>query len=187
MQSLILHPAASAELFTIALNRLEDIRLYLADGDFSVRSVYSPKDAPILEEPVQNLLAHQLEERRRTQYTVSREPEVTRKKKPDIRLAHPSCGGPVTLEIKIAERWTVSELEAAIRDQLVGQYMRDNNSRYGVLLLCSSGPPKKWNDATSRQTLGFSELVEHLCGFADALASSEGKVRGLRVVTIDFH
>lgn len=185
--SLVLQPRTSADLFDIALSRLEDIRLYLADGEFSVRSLYNPKEGHILEEPVQNLLAQQLEEGRRTQYTVSREPEVTRKKKPDIRLAHPSCEGPVTIEIKIAERWTIAQLEAAIRDQLIGQYMRDNNSRYGVLVLCSSGPPKPWKHATSGQTFGFAELLEHLCRFAEDLVRHRLTVSGLRVVAIDFH
>ncbi|WP_437909438.1 hypothetical protein WME95_17060 [Sorangium sp. So ce327] len=186
VRNLVLEPTTVAQLFGIVLNRLEDIRLNLAHDDFSVRDAYSPAKAPILEEPVQNLLAQRLEDARRQQYTVAREPEVTRKKKPDIRVANPRCEGPVTLEVKIAERWTLPQLEEAIRDQLVGTYMKANNSKYGVLVLCSSGPRKHW-EQPSLGKLDFQGIAEHLRKFAANLASSTTSISGLRVVTIDFH
>src|SRR5206468_6203555 len=116
-------------------NRLRDLAHDMAYHDFSVRQPYNPPDKPITEEPVQNLVARELEQHARSQYTVVREPEVLRKKKPDIRCLNPSCRGPVTTEVKIAERWSRAELEAAITDQLVGTYMRANNSTHGGLLV----------------------------------------------------
>ncbi len=185
--TLIHQPSTTEELFAVALNRLEDIKHDLAHGDFSNRQVYNPASTPILEEPVQNYCAHELEHRRRTQYDVVREPEVTRKKKPDIRLLNARCQGPVTLEIKIAERWTLTALEDALVSQLVGTYMQANNSRYGVLIVCSSGPAKTWEVQPDVPNLDFQGLIARLQTMAQRLKELDPTIADLRVVAIDFH
>jgi hypothetical protein len=184
IRSLVREPTTTEELFAIACNRLQDIRHDLAHGDFSVRDAYNPPDAPILEQPVQNLLAQELEHRRRGQYSVAREPEVTRAKKPDIRLFNARCDGPVTVEVKIAERWRLPDLEDGLREQLVGTYMRANNSRYGVFVVCSSGPikPKKGAPGTA-----FRSVVARLRDLARDIQEHDPNVSGLAVVDIDFH
>ena len=114
-----------------------------------------------------------------------REPEVTRKKKPDIRLVHPACDGPITLEIKIAERWSTLQLEHALRAQLVGTYMQANNSRFGALVVCSSGPAKKWE--VGGKDVAFQDLVAHLQTQAEAITELDGHINGLAIVAFDFH
>jgi hypothetical protein len=178
-------PRTTAELFLVARNRLAEISDNMAHGDFSVRDIYNPRDTPVLEEHVQNYLAQELEHRRRNQYTVSREPEVTRKKRPDIRLAHSACDGPITLEVKIAERWSAVQLVDALRSQLVGTYMQANNSRFGVLVVCSSGPTRQWE--VGGKDVPFRDLVAHLRVQAEAIAELDGHVGGLVIVACDFH
>ena len=39
------------------------------------------------------------------------------------------------LEIKVAESWTLKQLEDALLVQLIGQYLRDRHNNYGILLL----------------------------------------------------
>jgi hypothetical protein len=185
--SLVGEPNTTEELFVVALNRLQDIQYYLADGDFSVKAAYNPTNQRILEEPVQNFIAQELEHRRREQYAVVREPEVARKKRPDIRLLNARCDGPVTLEAKIAERWTLPKLEDALRAQLVGMYMKANNSRYGVLLVCSSGPSKTWKVAPGVPRLDFAGVVDRLREVAKEIVAQHPTVSDLRVVAIDFH
>jgi hypothetical protein len=185
VHTLVLQPANAAELFRIALNRLDDICLYLSEGDFSVKQAYNPPGS-CLEEPVQNLLARELEVRRRDQYSVLREPEVADKNEPDIRLVNSSCEGPVSIEVKIAERWSGPALEEALRDQLVGKYMRDNASRFGILVVCSSGRPKAWV-SSSGESLDFTGLIRHLTNCARHLAANDPRIEGLHVCALDFH
>jgi hypothetical protein len=186
MNSLILEPATSEDLFRIALDRLADIAHHVSHGDFSVRQAFAGSaQRPVTEEPVQNFLAHELDMRRRSQYDVVREPEVTRKARPDIRLLNPRCSGPVTIEVKIAERWTREELEAGLREQLVGTYMRANGSNHGVFALCSSGR-RKWRLAGGEE-VAFQQLVEHLAVVASQAVRDTPGVFDLRVVAIDFH
>lgn len=182
----VIEPSTTKELFALALNRLRDIQFNLQNADFSVRQVYNPSNDAILEEPVQHFLAKELHEMRRGQYVVGREEEVASKKKTDIRLENARCAGPVTIEVKIAERWDLAELERALTVQLVGQYLRDRDSQYGILLLCSSGPRERWAlpDGT---VLAFEELTAYLAQRATTIQSETPNVRGLAVVAIDFH
>jgi hypothetical protein len=150
-----------------------------------VRAIYNPPNAPVLEEDLQNFIARELDRRRGGQYTVVRESEITRKKKPDLRLVYSGCDGPVTLELKVAERWTLPELESALHSQLVGTYMRANNSRFGALVVCSSGPGKKWE--LGDRLVAVQEVIGHLQAKAKEISRSNEGVDGLAVVWLDFH
>lgn len=179
-------PATTADLFGIAMGRLSEIADDIHNGDFSVRGAYCPAKKPIEEEHAQLLLADKLKDRRRSQYDVVREPEVTRRNKPDIRLLAPRCEGPVTIEVKIAERWSGHEMEDAITSQLVDKYMKANDSRYGVFVVCSSGPRKGW-ELSDGSSVSWDDLVEHLRSVAARVASQHRRVSRLEIVAIDFH
>jgi hypothetical protein len=185
VQSLILDPQTEADLFLIARNRLRDIQHHVQYGEFSARDVYNPQEHRIEEKPVQIYLAGELEARSRKQYSVVRESEAARNKETDIRLWNARFTGPVTIEVKIAERWTVRQLEEAIRDQLVGKYMGAYNSNYGILALCSSGKAKTWEHA--QRVLDFWDLLAHLTAYAQETLRHTRTIQGLDVAPIDFH
>lgn len=92
------------------------------------------------------------------------------------------------LELKIAERWSLGDLEEALRTQLVGTYMKANNSRHGVLVVCSSGPPlHRWKDGRGRPSLDFPRVIDRLQNAARNLLAGSPEIAELRVVAIDFH
>jgi hypothetical protein len=108
------------------------------------------------------------------------------RERPDIRMLNPRCGGPVTIEIKIAERWKLADLREDLETQLVGTYMRANNSLFGVFLVCSSGPKKDGNNG-SLDGFDFAQVIAELREDATRIKSMNPAVRGLEVIGIDFH
>ena len=175
-------PRTAEDLFRLLLDRLEDVRGRLESGDFSVRDLFtSAADEAI----VQRWLASELDRDSRGRYTVVREAEVDLSKKTDIRVVCASVDGPVTIEVKRADKWSYSELREALFDQLVGQYLRSPDSCHGVLFLASLKAGRHWDPAEGGR-LSFVEMVESLDGLARDAAGRIPGVEALRVVGMDL-
>lgn len=167
----------AADLFRIAVRRLHAIKADLEGGDFSQRLILGPGTD---EETVQLWLADQLRLRANGRYTVHREEHVDQAKRTDIRLHNAAVEGPVCIEIKVVSRWTTRELEAAPEKQLVGQYLRDQRSRYGIFLLFHTGELPKQGGP-----LNFPDLLHRLDAKAQQLVTHHPSVDRLDVVGMD--
>ena len=156
-------------LFEVMMDRLEDLDNDLAHGDFSDRRTVRGIEE---ETEMQRTLSWRLNGKANGAYRVVREDEVADAKRPDIRLA--TVGGPdarVVMEVKIADKWALTELAEALRKQLVGQYLRHERCAAGCLLLTYHGEKKWWRHPDSRKRLWFSEVVGVLRDRARALES----------------
>ncbi len=173
-------PANLSDLFQTVLNRLDDVADELRNGDFSLRELLLVRGKARPERLAQLLVASQLQALRRTHYVVTRESEVVDQKRPDLLVSNPSAEGGVTIELKIADSWSLPQLESALRDQLVGRYMRANGSRAGVLLIVSASKSKRWG----RQKYSFAELAEHLRARARRIVAGSTRISLLAVVDI---
>ena len=92
-------------------------------------------------------------------------------KEPDIRLRAKASDAIVAIEIKVAESWTLRQLEAALVDQLCGQYLRGPEAGYGILLLIHQNTrPVGWRHPETRCMLKFTEVVAHLETLAAEIA-----------------
>ena len=160
--SLEAHPKDRNSLFSLMMDRLDDLQHDLAHGDFSDRRTLRTIKA---EAEMQRTLAARLRERARECYTVARETEVADRKEPDILL---TVGNDLqaVIEIKIADSWTVTDLEKALSDQLVGQYLRHDSCKAGCLLLTYHGRKQSWEHPQTGTRLAFSNVVEHLSAIA---------------------
>lgn len=167
-------PVGRDALFQLMRDRVDDIAHHLAHDDFSDRVTL----AQIGDEgEMQRTLAARLRQEARGAYTVSRESEVADSKRPDIRLTA-AKGEQVSIEVKIADSWTLVELNAALRDQLVGQYLRHRSGSAGCLLL-TRGRKRFWTESATRRRLSFDKLVEHLA--AEARLIERGQNFRIRV------
>lgn len=135
-------PKDGDELLRLVRRRLEEIADYLAGGDFSQAELLGEKDFE--ERQYQLWLAGQLEMLRRGFYSVSREEEVKDKKRPDIRIHNLPADTKVSIEIKIADDWSGSELKSAFTHQLIKRYLRDPRCRHGMLVLIGRGKRRSW-------------------------------------------
>jgi hypothetical protein len=90
------------------------------------------------------------------------------------------------IEVKIADdRWSATDLERALRDQLVGQYLRHDTCRAGCLLLTYNGVKDYWKHPKTGNRLGFPEVIEHLRSLAQSIERERGEIR-LGVCPLDL-
>ena len=87
------------------------------------------------EKEVQKWAADRLRLKQGRSFSVEREPHVVDEKEPDVRIRAKATDANVSMEIKVAESWSLTELDDALEVQLCGRYLRSDQGRYGVLLL----------------------------------------------------
>ena|SRR5581483_10935357 len=77
------------------------------------------------------------------------------------------------MEIKVAESWTLKELQEALEEQLCGRYLRSKDGRHGILLLVhQNARPKGWEETGTHRFLSFQEVLRHLCARAALIAGT---------------
>ena len=170
-------PQDRDSLFNLMMDRLEDLADYYAHGDFSNRRTIQNISE---EAEMQRTLAGRLEDKANGAYVVTREDEVADRKRTDIRLLTIKGNQKAVIEVKIADkRWTLSQLEQALRTQLVGKYLRDANCKAGCLLLTNHNEKKFWIHPETKKRIHFSELIAFLKNKATAL--EEEKLHTIRI------
>jgi hypothetical protein len=77
------------------------------------------------------------------------------------------------MEIKVAESWTLKQLEEALETQLCKRYLRARDGRHGVLLLVhQKARPKGWKDTARGVFLSFNDVVARLSARAARIAGA---------------
>jgi hypothetical protein len=170
-------------LFDCMVDRLEDLAYDLAHHDFTNRRTLKTVTDEI---EMQRNLAGSLLVAARGAYKVSREDEVADRKRTDIRLVAMYGDQKAVIEVKIADRWSLRELEQALCAQLVGQYLRHTTCRAGCLLLTYHGTKGHWEHCESGRLLSFPEITEHLNLLAQAIEEQEMQKVRLAVFSLDL-
>ena len=167
--------------FEYVLSILDELRDNLETGDFSEADSLSSGD----EETTQIWFAARLRERGKGRFGVTREPEVIDGKKPDIRIHSDKGGWMISIEVKIADGNSFSDLRKALGKQLP-QYLRDTDARHGILLLVHKGGKKQGWETPSKNSANFAELTEALESEAKQLSREMKGVDDIRVVGVDL-
>ena len=174
-------PRTEADLYELALARLEELKADIEDGDES-EAVLLQKLTK--ETEIRTIFANRLGKSSRSRYTVGSEEELADASRTDIRLNAPQVSAPVPIELKIADKWTFAKLRERLENQLIGQYMRV--SQYGIFLVVYKGKKPYWIDPHTRKRLAFAGLIEALNQEAKELIGKHPTVVDLEVVGIDF-
>lgn len=152
------------------------------DSDESVARVL----LRVNEEPeMRNFLAHQLRAVARGRYTITQEEELADAKRPDLRFHGAGFDHPVPAELKLAERWTGPKLFERLKDQLSGDYIRDNRSAHGIFILVNRDKDKRW-EAPNGTRLDFDSLLNALRDYWRVIANEYPYVEDVAVVGIDL-
>jgi hypothetical protein len=179
-------PRTEGELFEQVVARLTDIRERIEGGPFSDRDLFR---CTMEEKHLQLWLAARMSDTPHRRFTarfaVHREPQVDDDKRTDIEVS--SQVGKVCIEIKPVDRgrgYSANSLAGTVRDQLVGQYLRGQNSRHGILVLFRLDT-KRWR-IPGKPTLGtFLDLAEYIRKQAAAIEASCSDVEKVLVIGID--
>lgn len=175
-------PKNDKELFSIALKRLLLLKWDVEQADNSLRDEVQ-KNAP--EFHLRRWIQRKLLERSQNRYNVPQEGEIDQQERPDLRLENPKTAA-VSVEVKWAENWTLEKLLERLENQLVGQYLRAHNSRFGIYLLGYIGNQQHWVESATGKKFGFEEVVGIVRQHAISLVQKKPKIAGLEVIGINF-
>jgi hypothetical protein len=163
-------PRTAKDLRSVLVSRLDDMQHDLLHGDFAQGLTLKSRPKEV---DVQNWVADRLRLKQGRAFSVEREPHVINEKEPDVRIRAKATDASVAMEIKVAENWTLKELDDALEVQLCGRYLRASDGRFGVLLLVHQDARRKgWEDTTTATYLSFAEVVARLSARAAVIAGA---------------
>jgi len=176
-------PRTDRDLYTISCRRLQQLKHDVEKADNSIRSEMH-KDYD--ERKLRIWLARKLQERSRDRYTVPQEEEIDQRERPDLRIEKPGMP-PVSIEIKWADKkWTLPQLLERLENQLVGQYLRDDHSRFGIYLLGYIGRKNTWDGLDHTSHLSFDQVVAIVTDRARTIVADRRDIEDIAVISIDF-
>ena len=175
-------PTDNRSIHKVMLNRLDDYFHFVKESEFSNRKTLQR----VVEEPeLRRNIAGWLNDHSCGAYTVNQEAVKVEEKRTDIRLTSSCKNIEAAIELKLddkRDRWSGSQLEEALRNQLVGQYLSHERCRSGCLLLCMR-EHRKWQNPHSSKRMNLVETVTWLQGIADEIMNERSElliaVRGL--------
>lgn len=153
-------PTTTSDLQLLARRRIEVIQHDIIHGKFAQGDTL--KLLPD-ENSVQRWIATQLEARQKEAYTVQRETHYAGEKEPDITLISRHSGVELPIEIKVADGMSIKELDAALVTQLCGQYLRNDGTRHGILLIVHQHARKEgWRLEDGKTFIPYETVLTRL-------------------------
>lgn len=175
-------PRNAHDLQRLAVQRLKDIEHALTHADFAQGRTFKNLTHEV---DVQNWVANELRNKQGRGYSLEREAHVADEKEPDVRLRAKATDANVPIEVKVAESWTLKQLEVALYQQMIGQYLRDRENRYGILLIAHQKPRRDGWQKPDKTYLNFSEIIDHLRTLAHEVAMQRPYSPQVEIVTLD--
>ncbi len=120
-------------------------------------------------------------------YSCAQEPEHANKQKPDILILNPDIPSPVPIELKLLDQgWTGPKLCERLRNQLAGDYLREETAGCGIMLLIWQGRStrKHWEILGKRVLV--SDLGEAMLRYWDSTSDKFPGVAAIDVIVIDL-
>lgn len=178
-----INPKSHKELFDLALLRITALRDWLENGDYSPYQTWQRVEH---ETEMRNLIADELRKMANNKYSISQENELANSQRTDIRLDNPIVNNPVPIELKILDKgWSGSDLCERLRNQLVGDYLRERTAGCGIFLLISLSTNKNWK--IQGNTISLTELERALQEYWYSIAHEWVGIDSIKIVVIDLN
>lgn len=175
-------PRNRADLFHTAWTRLSGFKEQVESAENTIRHEALPQWQ---ERDFQAWLQRHLQTASTNKYAVPREAEVDPGKFPDLRFESPLVDGVISVEVKMATlHWSYTELVKHLHQQLVGQYLRAGNARYGVYLLFRANAARTWRTEDGMR-LDWNQLLARLSDEAKSILGQRPDIERLEVLGVD--
>lgn len=180
----VINPATHRQLFDLAVHRLHDLKVWLERGNDSPWKIWQRAKN---ESEMRTLIAGWLGQQYKDQYTTAQEPELANSQRMDISMHNTNVHSPVPIELKLLDKgWSGPKLCERLRNQLAGDYLREEKAGCGVMLLVSQKiVAKKWK--INDRYVGLSELANALKLYWQDIAGEFPGVEVIDVVVIDLN
>ena len=175
-------PSNHRDLWNLAIDRLCDLKHDLENGDSSIAEILIPFSQ---ETSIRKFIGNWCRDRAAGRYVIPQEEQLADDKRPDFRVQSSMFDGPVPIELKLADKWTGSQLFERLENQLCGDYLRDVRSSCGIFLLVNHGGKKTWAPL-GRKRLSFNALVTALQQHWESFAPQYPNVEDIKVIGIDL-
>jgi len=177
-------PATHRQLFELAVHRLHDLKNWLERGNDSPWRTWQRANE---ETEMRNLIAGWLNQQCREQYTTAQEPELANSQRMDIWLDNTNVHSPVPIELKLLDKgWTGPELCERLRNQLVGDYLREESAGCGVMLLVWQGKEREKRWTINGRRVELCNLASALKLYWQSMADKYSGVEAIDVIVIDL-
>lgn len=181
---LTITPATQRQLFDLTVSRITDLKNWLERGnDSQYRTWQRAED----ENEIRNLVTSTLNHRRDNSFTTAQEPELPNRQRVDIWLQAPKVQLPIPIELKLLDKgWTGPKLCERLRNQLAGDYLREANERYGLMLLVwqGSSPGRRWR--INGKLISVPNLCDALKQYWQSISKFFPNVADIDVLLIDL-
>ena len=175
-------PNNHEELAELAVSRLLDLKYELEEGDSSLADIlHNVKQ----ERKIRKFIGRDLRDKAFDRYSIPQEEELADSRRPDLRFHGKNFDGPVPVELKLAEKWSGSQLFERLENQLCGDYLRDNRSSRGIFLLLYSGGRSYWV-LPDNDRVDFPGLIKALDKHWSQNSSQFPEVEDISVIGIDL-
>jgi len=182
-------PTSHRQLFDIGVLHLNDFKEWLEYGNDSLFATYRRIDN---EKEMRMVVANWINRHAHGRYTCSQENPLANDQQPDIWLQSPQVGSPVPIELKLLDRgWSGPKLCERLRNQLAGDYLREETADCGIFLLVWQGKQAGRRQAGRRweiegRRVGVSELQPALTNYWNGISSQFPNVSAIEVIVVDL-
>lgn len=180
----MLNPETHRQLYELTVGRLYDLKNWLERGN---DSPYQTWRRAKNETEMRNLIAGWLNQQRHSHYMTAQEPELANSQRMDICLQNTNVRSPMPIELKLLDKgWSGPKLCERLRNQLAGDYLREESAGHGVMLLVWQGrkPEKQW--MINGRRFGLSKLAGALKLYWEDIAGEFPGIEDIDVIVIDL-
>ncbi|MDH5180179.1 MAG: hypothetical protein OEZ39_17140 [Gammaproteobacteria bacterium] len=183
-QSQTLKPNTHRQLYELTVGRLLDLKNWLERGNDSPYQTWQRAE----DEPeMRNLIAGWLNQQRQNRYITAQEPELANSQRMDIWIQNTNSTSPVPIELKLLDKeWSGPHLCERLRNQLAGDYLREETAGCGVMLLVWRGVKHKKRWEINGRRVSLNELANELKNYWENIAGLFDNVEAIKVIVIDL-
>jgi hypothetical protein len=182
-KSKVLPPRTHRQLFELAVQQLNALKGWIENGNDSPWRTWQ-KAAE--ENEARTLIAGYLNQNSKNHYTIAEEPELANDQRMDIRLANPNVQSPVPIELKLLDKnWSGRKLCERLRNQLAGDYLREESAGCGIFLLISLNTEKNW--MVEGKKVSIEGLAPALKEYWKAISHGYTGVEEIEVIVINMN